>query len=66
MTVNFELSETRLKDMVDFIMMRREDKPEVASEIIRGGITEALDMEFSDHVSDVVQEILAVNRKEDL
>ncbi|MBC8225058.1 hypothetical protein H8E65_10740 [Candidatus Bathyarchaeota archaeon] len=62
MNVDFELGETRLQDMVDFIMMSREDQPEVASKIIRGGITEALDMAFGDQVSDVVQEILAVNR----
>ena len=62
MTVDFELGETRLQDMVDFIMRRREDAPEVASEIIRGSIMEALNMAFGDPVSDVVQEILEVNR----
>ena len=46
MTVEYELGETRLQDMVDFIMMRREDAPEVASEIIKGSIMEALDMAF--------------------
>ena len=62
MKVNFELGETRLQDMVDFIMMRSEDAPEVASEIIKGSIMEALDMAFGDQVSIVVQEILEVNR----
>ncbi len=51
MIVDDELGETQLKDMVDFIMSRREDEPEVASEIIRGGIIEALDMTFGAQVS---------------
>ncbi len=61
MTVNYELGETRLQDMVEFIMMRSEDAPEVGSEIIKSSIVEALDMAFGDQVSNVVQEILAVN-----
>ena len=64
MTVDLELGETRLQDMVDFIMVMREDAPEVASEIIKGSIMETLDMAFGDQASDVVQEILSVNRNE--
>ena len=64
MTGDYKLGETRLRDMVDFIMVRREDAPEVASEIINGSIMEALDVAFGDHVSDVVQEILSVDRNE--
>jgi hypothetical protein len=62
MTVNFELGETRLQDIVDFIMTRSGDGREAASEIIKGSIMEALDMAFGDQVSNVVQEILEVNR----
>ena len=62
MTADFELGETRVQDMVDFIMMKSEDAPEVASEIIKNSIMEALDMAFGDQVSNVVQEILEVNR----
>ena len=54
MIVNSELGETRLQDIVDFIIMERMDEPGVASEIINGGIIEALDMAFGDQVSDVV------------
>ena len=43
-------------------MSWREDEPEVASEIIRSGIIEALDMTFGDQVSDVVHEIIEVNK----
>ena len=61
MIVNSELGETRLQDIVDFIIMERMDEPGVASEITNGGIIEALDMAFGDQVSEVVQEILEVN-----
>ncbi|MEE8355218.1 MAG: hypothetical protein V3S09_05270 [Candidatus Bathyarchaeia archaeon] len=63
MTTNLKLDETRLRDMMDFIMLEREDTPEVASEIINGSIREALDMAFGDQVSKLVQTILELKRE---